>query len=77
MEEQSKQRNIAEVDALMDAHDAFKQRLDDPEMMAESVAHLREHGFGADEIHRCLVRYFYVDLDMLNEALADPRPSLH
>jgi len=65
----SKQRNIAEVDALMDAQDETKQRLVDRAAIFESVAYLRRHGFCAEEIHRCLVRYFYVDLDMLNEAL--------
>lgn len=65
----SKERNIAEVDALMDARDETKQRLVDRGAIFESVAYLTRHGFCAEEIHRCLVRYFYVDLDVLNEAL--------
>ena len=70
MEIGSKQRNIDEVDALMDAQDERKVRLDDRESVFESVAYLASHGYGVDEIYRCLVRYFYVDLDILGEAVA-------
>ena len=69
VEEFSKQSNIDAVDALMDEQDEYKLRLDDPDAIRESVAYLRHHGFMADEIQRCLIRYFYVDLDMLHEAL--------
>ena len=70
MEEPSKQKNIDAVDALMDEQDEYKTRLVDRGSVFESVAYLRGHGFQVDEIHRCLIRYFYVDLDMLHEALA-------
>jgi len=69
MEEIAKRRNIDLVDALMDAQDERKLRLVDRAAIADSVGYLQQHGFNATEIARCLVRYFYVDLDMLNEAL--------
>ena len=37
----------------------------------ESVTYLRSHGFKTDQVERCLVRYFYVDLDLLNEVLTE------
>ncbi len=67
----SKDRNIAEMDAFMDAQDDRKTKLIDRRAIHESVAYLRSHGFDADEVQRCLVRYFYVDLDLLNEALTE------
>ena len=70
MEELSKQNNIDAVDALMDEQDEYKLRLVDRGAVFESVAYLRGHGFQVDEIQRCLIRYFYVDLDVLHEALA-------
>ena len=70
MEELSKQQNIEAVDALMDDQNECKMRLVDRRAVDESVAHLRGYGFQPDEILRCLTRYFYVDLDILNEALA-------
>ena len=70
MDQVAKERNIDAVDALMDAQDERKMRLVDRTAMFEAVAHLRTHGFQTHEIARCLVRYFYVDLDMLDEALA-------
>ena len=70
MEELSKQSNIDAVDALMQGQDEYKMRLVDRGAVFESVAYLRGHGFQGDEIQRCLIRYFYVDLDVLNEALA-------
>lgn len=69
MEEFSKQKNIDAVDALMDEQDEHKMRLVDRGAVFESVAYLRRHGFQGDEIQRCLIRCFYVDLDMLHEAL--------
>lgn len=71
MEILSKDRNIAETDALMDAHDDRKTKLIDRRAIQESVSYLRSHGFDAEEVQRCLVRYFYVDLDLLNEALTE------
>ncbi|MEQ1952803.1 hypothetical protein [Mesorhizobium sp. CN2-181] len=71
MEILSKDRNIAEMDALMDAQDDRKTKLVDRRAIHESVSYLRSHGFDTEEVQRCLVRYFYVDLDLLNEALTE------
>jgi hypothetical protein len=65
----SKQQNIADLNAVMDAQDDNKSKLVDRQVIHDSVAYLLHHGFDADEVQQCLVRYFYVDLDLLNEAL--------
>lgn len=69
MQEASKEGNIAALDAFTNLGDGPKMRLVEPRAIAESVQYLRIHGFDADEIERCLVRYFHVDLDVLSEAL--------
>ncbi len=69
MHDMPKSQNIAAVDLFMDAQDESKAKLVDRTAIFESVAYLHSHGFAADEIERCLVRYFYVDLDLLAEAL--------
>ncbi len=49
--------------------DDRKDLLVDRKVIFDSVRFLEERGFDADEIQRCLVDHFYVDLDLLNEAL--------
>ncbi|MDQ6437814.1 hypothetical protein RB623_27490 [Mesorhizobium sp. LHD-90] len=66
-----KDRNIADMDAFMDAQDDRKTKLIDRRAIHESVSYLKNHGFDAEEVQRCLVRYFYVDLDLLHEALTE------
>jgi hypothetical protein len=50
-------------------HDDRKELLVDRGVIFESVRYLEEQGLDQDEILRCLVHHFYVDLDLLNEAL--------
>jgi hypothetical protein len=64
-----KLNNIAALDACADLDDQPKMRLIDRSAITESVHYLSAHGFEASEIQACLVRYFAVDLDLLNEAL--------
>lgn len=71
MNELERQRNIEAVDAWMEAREDEKERLIDRHAISKSVGHLRSHGFRVDEIYRCLTRYFYVDLDLLDEVLSD------
>ncbi len=49
--------------------DDRKDLLVDRKVIFDSVRFLQDRGFGPDEIQRCLVDHFYVDLDLLNEAL--------
>lgn len=56
-------------DAQMDVEDDRKELLVDRRAIYDSVSYLLDHGLSRDEVQRCLVRYFYVDLDLLNEAL--------
>ncbi len=69
MQTLSKDANIAQLNMAMDAQDDQKIKLIDRQVIHDSVAHLMSHGFDIDEVQRCLVRYFYVDLDLLHEAL--------
>lgn len=69
MQTLSKEANIARLNMAMDAQDDHKAKLIDRAMIHDSVAYLMDHGFDGDEVQRCLVRYFYVDLDLLHEAL--------
>ena len=68
---QSLSRNLifAETDAFVEAQGGIKMKLIDRNSIFESVAYLRSQGFDEEEVARCLVRYFYVDLDLLNESL--------
>lgn len=50
-------------------HDDRKELLVDRHAIFESVRYLRDEGLDQDQILRCLVQHFYVDLDLLNEAL--------
>ena len=56
-------------DVLVDIEDDRKDLLVDRRAIYDSVAYLLDHGLTRDEVQRCLVRHFYVDLDLLNEAL--------
>jgi hypothetical protein len=67
----TKDINFAETDAFMEAQGGIKSKLIDRHAIFESVAYLRSHGFETEQVERCLVRYFYVDLDLLNEALTE------
>lgn len=58
-----------ETDVFLVVEDDHKEILVDQRAIRDSVAYLLDHGFDKDEVQRCLVRYFYVDLDLLNEAL--------
>jgi len=71
MQNLSKDSNIFAMDAFMDSQDDSKAKLVDRKAIVESVSYLRSHGFEPEEVQRCLVRYFYVDLDLLNEALTE------
>jgi hypothetical protein len=59
------------MDAFIEAQGGIKTKLVDRRAIYESVSYLRSHGFDAEEVQLCLVRYFYVDLDLLNEALTE------
>jgi hypothetical protein len=59
----------SETDAFLDVEDDRKDLLVDRRAIFESVIYLLDHGLTREEVQRCLVRYFYVDLDLLNEAL--------
>ena len=67
----SAEANISALDAFMESHGQLKSKLIDMRAIMESVTYLRNHGFTPDQVQRCLVRYFYVDLDLLNEALSE------
>lgn len=69
MQNLSRVQNIAEMDALVEAHGGMKAKLVDRQAIFESVSYLQSHGFDDEEVQRCLVRYFHVDLDLLYEAL--------
>lgn len=71
MQSLSKEQNFVEMDAFIDAQGGIKTKLIDRNAIFESVSYLRNHGFDAEEVQRCLVRYFYVDLDLLHEALTE------
>ena len=59
------------IDMFMESQGQMKAKLIDRRAILESVNYLRNNGFSADEVQRCLVHYFYVDLDLLNEALTE------
>jgi len=59
----------SEPDAFLHVEDDRKDLLVDRRAIFESVTYLLDHGLTREEVQRCLVRYFYVDLDLLNEAL--------
>jgi len=67
----SRDLNFADADALVEAQGGAKAQLVDRHAVFESVAYLRDQGLDAEEVERCLVRYFYVDLDLLSEALTE------
>jgi hypothetical protein len=59
------------IDMFMESQGQMKAKLIDRRAILESVNYLRQNGFSPDEVQRCLVHYFYVDLDLLNEALTE------
>lgn len=67
MQELTQHRSATE--ALLDVEDDRKELLVDRQAVFDSVSYLLDHGLTRDEVQRCLVRYFYVDLDLMNEAL--------
>lgn len=58
-------------DPTFEVRDDAKMQLVDRRTVFEAVSYLRDQGFDADEVERCLVRSFYVDLDLLSEALVE------
>ena len=68
MQNHPRNLNFADADAFMETQ-GVKAHLVDRHAVFESVAYLRSQGLDADDVERCLVRYFYVDLDLLSEAL--------
>ena len=65
----SKGLNFGDAEALVEAQGGVKSKLIERQAIFESVAYLLGHGFNAEQVERCLVSCFYVDLDLLNEAL--------
>jgi hypothetical protein len=63
--------DLSALDAFVESHGQVKSKLIDTRAILESVSYLRSHGFTTDQVQRCLVRYFYVDLDLLNEVLTE------
>jgi len=63
----SKGLNFGDAEGLVEG--GVKSKLIERQAIFASVAYLRSHGFDAEQVERCLVHYFYVDLDLLNEAL--------
>jgi hypothetical protein len=59
----------SETEPRIVVQDDRKELLVDRGVIFESVRYLEEQGLDQDEILRCLVHHFYVDLDLLNEAL--------
>ncbi|NMG40580.1 hypothetical protein GRZ55_15140 [Chelativorans sp. ZYF759] len=50
--------------------DCAKRRLVDREEIRLAVRLLKQHGYGDEEIAPQLSRFYYVDIDTLNEELA-------
>ncbi|MBX3569690.1 MAG: hypothetical protein KF914_16630 [Rhizobiaceae bacterium] len=69
MQELTQHRSAIEADSFVEVEDDRKELLVDRQAVFDSVSYLLDHGLTRDEVQRCLVRYFYVDLDLLNEAL--------
>jgi hypothetical protein len=58
-------------DPSFEVRDDAKMQLVERRTVFEAVSYLRDQGFEAEDVERCLVRFFYVDLDLLNEALTE------
>lgn len=49
--------------------DNAKRRLIEPEQLSAVADYMLSHGYGLDDIPVQLARYYYVDLDLLNDIL--------
>jgi hypothetical protein len=59
------------IDMFTESQGQMKAKLIERRAILESVNYLKSNGFSSDEVQRCLVHYFYVDLDLLHEALIE------
>jgi hypothetical protein len=71
MQDISASHRIFLNDPTWEVRDDAKMHLVDRTVIFEAVSYLRDQGFDAQEVERCLVRFFYVDLDLLSEALTE------
>lgn len=55
---------------LSQIEDCAKRRLTEPAELMVATEFLLERGFGPDEVAVQLTRFYYIDMDALNEVLA-------